>query len=79
MALEAAGRDDEALATYEAVGRSYPGAEPRVRRAELLARLGRRDEARSVAGEVARDLRRSPPHVRRAQGQWLSAAERLAR
>ena len=79
MALEAAGRDDEALATYEAVGRSYPGAEPRVRRAEMLARLGRRDEARSVAGEVARDLRRSPPHVRRAQSQWLSAAERLAR
>lgn len=79
MALEGAGRDDEALAAYETVGRSYPGAEPRVRRAELLARLGRRDEARSVAGEVARDLRRSPPHVRRAQSQWLSAAEKLAR
>ena len=35
-ALEGAGRDEEALATYEAVGAYYPGAEPRVRRAELL-------------------------------------------
>ena len=31
-ALEGAGRDEEALAAYEAVGAYYPGAEPRVRR-----------------------------------------------
>jgi len=78
-ALEGAGRDEEALAAYEAVAAYYPGAEPRVRRAELLARLGRSDEARALAGEVARDLRRAPAHVRRAQSQWLAAAEKLAR
>jgi len=78
-ALEGAGRDEEALATYEAAGAYYPGAEPRVRQAELLARLGRRDEARALADEVARGLRRAPAHVRRAQSQWLAAAEKLAR
>jgi len=78
-ALEGAGRDDEALAAYEAVSAYYPGAEPAVRRAELLARLGRRDEARALAEEVARGLRRAPAHVRRAQSQWLAAAEKLAR
>ena len=78
-ALEGAGRDEEALATYEAVGAYYPGAEPRVRRAELLARLGRGDEARALADEVARGLRRAPAHVRRAQSQWLAAADKLAR
>jgi hypothetical protein len=78
-ALEGAGRDQEALATYEAVGAYYPGVEPRVRQAELLARLGRGDEARALADEVARGLRRAPAHVRRAQSQWLAAAEKLAR
>jgi hypothetical protein len=78
-ALEGAGRDEEALAAYDAVGAYYPGAEPRIRRAELLARLGRRDEASALAEEVARDLRRAPAHVRRAQSQWLAAAEKLAR
>jgi hypothetical protein len=78
-ALEAAGRDAEALATYEAVSAYYPGVEPRVRQAELLARLDRADEARALADEVARGLRRAPAHVRRAQSQWLAAAEKLAR
>lgn len=78
-ALEGAGRDAEALAAYEAVSAYYPGAEPNVRRAELLARLGRADEARALADEVARGLRRAPVHVRRAQSQWLAAAEKLAR
>ncbi len=78
-ALEGVGRDEEALAAYEAVGAYYPGAEPRVRQAELLARLGRGDEARALADEVARGLRRAPAHVRRAQSQWLAAAEKLAR
>src|SRR5271156_4617270 len=41
MALEGVGRDAEALAQYEAASLHYPGPEPRVRRAELLRRLGR--------------------------------------
>ena len=78
-ALEAAGRVDEALAAYAAVAGAYPGQEPRLRRAELLIRLGRGEEGRALAAEIARDLRRSPPHVRRAQSRWLAAADKLAR
>ena len=78
IALEKAGRDDEALANYEDVGRHYPGSEPRVRQALLLQRLGRRDEARSIAGDVARSLGRAPEHVRRKQAQWLAAARQIA-
>ncbi len=49
MALEGAGRDAEALAQYEAASLHYPGPEPRVRRAELLRRLGRAAAARANA------------------------------
>lgn len=78
-ALEEAGRADEALDNYEGVGRYYPGAEPRVRQARLLLRLGRKDEARSLAREVERDLKRSPAHVRRNQREWLAQAQQIAK
>jgi len=78
-ALEMAGRNDEALANYLDVGRHYPGAEPRVRQAQLLQRLGREAEARAIAEEVVRTLDRAPAHVRRSQRQWLASAQKLAR
>jgi hypothetical protein len=79
MALESAGRNDEALENYEGVGRYFPGAEPKVRQAQLLKRLGRDAEARSLAEDVVRGLKRAPKHVRRNQKPWLAAAEQLAR
>ncbi|MGD0188731.1 MAG: tetratricopeptide repeat protein [Roseiarcus sp.] len=79
MALEKAGRDDEALAGYAAVGEYFPGAEPRVRQAQLLQRLGRDDEARALAEDVVRTLSRAPAHVRKTQQHWLASAQRLAR
>ncbi len=79
MALEGAGRNDEALANYVDVGRYYPGAEPRVRQAQLLQRLGRQAEARAIAEEVVRTLNRAPAHVRKNQRQWLASAQRIAR
>ena len=57
MALEKAGRNDEALANYAAVGQYFPGAEPRVRQAQLLQSLGRDGEARALAEEVVRTLK----------------------
>ena len=78
IALEKAEHIDDALANYEDVGRYYPGAEPRVRQAQLLQRLGRRDEARAIASDVARSLGRAPEHVRRNQAQWLAAARQIA-
>ncbi len=79
MALEKAGRNDEALANYAAVGQYFPGPEPRVRQAQLLQRLGRGDEARALAEDVVRTLGRAPAHVRQNQRQWLESAQKLAR
>ena len=79
MSLEAAGRNEEALAHYEAAGRHYPGPEPRVRRAQLLRRLGREADARELAAEVVADLNRAPPYVRKSQSEWLLRARKIVR
>ena len=79
MALEKAGRNDEALANYADVGQYFPGPEPRVRQAQLLQRLGRESDARALAEEVVRTLGRAPAHVRQNQRQWLESAQKLAR
>jgi hypothetical protein len=79
VALENAGRSDEALVSYEELGRTYPGPEPRVRQAQLLQRLGRGEDARALAEDVVRTLSRAPAHVRQNQREWLASAQRLAR
>jgi hypothetical protein len=79
VALEESGRHDEALANYANVGQYYPGAEPRVRQAQLLQRLGRQFEAKTIAQDVVRGLNRAPTHVRKAQRQWLAEAQKLLR
>jgi hypothetical protein len=79
IALEEAGRDDEALAQYANVSRYFPGVEPRVRQAQLLQKLGRATEAKTIAEDVVRGLTRAPAHVRRNQREWLASAQRLAR
>ena len=79
IALEASGRDDEALANFVNVGQYFPGVEPRVRQAQLLQKLGREAEAKAVAQDVVRGLGRAPAHVRKNQRQWLASAQRLAR
>ena len=78
-ALEGAGRNDEALASYENVGAYYPGVEPQVRQAQLLAKLGQAEEARAVATRVATGLARAPAHVQNAQREWANAAKALSR
>ena len=79
MSLEADGRNEEALANFEQAGRHYPGPEPRVRRAQLLRRLGREADARELAAEVVADLNRAPAYVRKTQSEWLLSARRIAR
>jgi hypothetical protein len=79
MSLEAVGRNEEALANYEQASRRYPGPEPRVRRAQLLRRLGREADARELAAEVVADLNRAPAYVRKTQSEWLLSARRIAR
>ncbi|MGA2041936.1 MAG: tetratricopeptide repeat protein [Roseiarcus sp.] len=79
IALEESGRADEALAHYAKVGQYYPGAEPRVRQAQLLRKLGRNADAKALAEDIVRGLSRAPSHVRRNQREWLANAQRLAR
>ena len=79
IALERAGRHDDALRQYDSVSRYYPGAEPRVRQAELLQRLERADEARALAEDVVRTLKHAPGYIRRGQREWLAMAQKIAR
>ena len=78
-ALEGAGRAEEALENYEGVGRYFPGSEPRVRQAQLLARLGRPEDAKALAEDVVRTLGRAPAHVRANQKSWLALARQIAK
>ncbi len=79
MALEGSGRERDALHAYADVSRHYPGAEPRVRHAELLMRLGRKQEANALATDVMTTLRRAPGHVQRNQREWYALAQKIAR
>ncbi len=78
-ALEAAGRGQEALETYAAVGQYFPGAEPRVRQAQLLQSFGRNAEAAALANEVVAGLKRAPKHVRKSQRDWMASAVKIAK
>jgi len=74
-ALEDAGRNDEALAEYQALSDYYPGAEPRARFGLLLGRLGRAAEAKHVFADIVTTMQRAPKHVRKVQSEWIAAAE----
>jgi len=75
-ALEAAGRQPEALAEYAALVRYFPGEEARYRQAEALAAAGDPGAARSVHEEICRTVERAPAYYRRAQRQWYDLAKR---
>ncbi|HEX3836814.1 MAG TPA: tetratricopeptide repeat protein [Steroidobacteraceae bacterium] len=77
-ALEAEGNTEKALAQYQVLSTSYPGAEAAVRYAQLLKTQGRIEEARTVAKELLEQARIAPAHYRRAQRDWLDSAQRLA-
>jgi hypothetical protein len=77
-ALEAEGNAEKALAEYQVLSTSYPGAEAAVRFAQLLKTQGRIEEARIVAKELLEQARIAPAHYRRAQRDWLDSAQRLA-
>ncbi len=77
-ALEAEGNAEKALAEYQALSTSYPGAEAAVRYAQLLKAQGRVEESRSVAKDLLEQARIAPAHYRKAQRDWLDSAQRLA-
>lgn len=75
-ALEAEGNLGKAESEYRAIAGYYPGAEARVRHAQLLKRVGRQDEARAALEDVLKTAELAPRHVRRAQAEWLAIARR---
>lgn len=77
-ALEAEGNAAKALAEYEVLAPSYPGAEASVRYAQLLKAQDRNADAARVVRELLEQARIAPAHYRRAQRTWLDSARRLA-
>lgn len=77
-ALEGEGNMDRALAEYEAVAGYYPGAEARVRLAQLHSRLGHAEIAATLFSDIVRDARLAPKHFQKAQREWIEIAKREA-
>jgi len=75
-ALEGDGQTDRALEEFESVSRYFPGAEARVRFAQLHQRLGHDTLARQMFTQIVEDARLAPRHFRKAQRQWLDIAKK---
>jgi len=78
-ALEALGRDEEALREYRAVGLYYPGAEALARHAMMLDRLERGDDAQPIWEQILAGARIAPKYARRAQQRWIDLARERSR
>lgn len=75
--LEGLDRPLDALAEYDVLDESYPGEEARVRKAELLIKLGRKDDARATLEKALARTRIAPAYYRRAQAGWIDRAKKL--
>ncbi len=74
--LEELGDLPAAEREYRAVAAYFPGAQAKVRHAQLLKQLGRLADANQIFDEVKRSAAIAPAHVRRSQGEWYRIAER---
>jgi hypothetical protein len=72
--LEALGENDRALEEYEALSRSYPGEEPRLRYGLLLKSLQRHADARRVFEDMLKRAKVAPKYYRRKEQAHLDAA-----
>ena len=75
-ALEADGATDRALKEYEALADYFPGAEARVRLAQLHNQLGHLEAAKSMFHEIVQDARLAPKHFQKTQKEWIDIAKR---
>jgi len=75
-ALEGEGNIDKSLSEYRALAEYYPGAEARVRYAQLLKRQGEAAKAKQVLEELLTQSQRAPRHYRKMQREWLDTARR---
>ena len=74
-ALEAEGKQDEAIAQYRKVAGYFPGAEARYRLAAALKKAGDDAAARSEFDNLLRDAKLAPAHFRRSQKAWIKASQ----
>jgi hypothetical protein len=75
-ALAGLGRDEEALAQYEAILEHFPGEEARCRYASLLARLGRLDQAGKVLAEAEKRASLNGRQYTSNNREWLAGARK---
>jgi hypothetical protein len=75
-ALEQEGQPERALDEYKVLAGYYPGAEARVRYAQLLRAQAQPDLAKQQLRDLLNQAAVSPPHYRRTQEDWLKQAER---
>jgi hypothetical protein len=75
-ALEGEGNLEKAAAEYRVLSDYYPGAEARVRYAQLLKRKGEHGGARQVLQELLDGAQLAPRHYQKAQREWLELARR---
>ena len=74
-ALEAGDELDSACEEYAALAGYYPGAEARVRYAQLLERMEKPELARQAYAEMLAAAELAPKHFRKAQKKWIAAAK----
>ena len=75
-ALEEDGRTAQAIEEYEALARYYPGAEARVRLAQLHEKSGDTETAQRLFRQIIEDARLAPKHFQRAQREWIDIAKK---
>ncbi len=75
-ALEADGATDRALKEYGALADYFPGAEARVRLAQLHNQLGNVDTAKTMFHDIVQDARLAPKHFQKTQKEWIDIAKR---
>jgi hypothetical protein len=75
-ALEEEGQPERALDEYKVLAGYYPGAEARVRYAQLLRAQAQPDLAKQQLRDLLNQAAVAPPHYRRTQENWLKQAER---
>lgn len=73
-ALEAQGRQEEAVAQYEKVAPRYSGEEARVRFALLLQKLGQDARAQALFREAIEAVQDAPGYYRSRQTEWIRIA-----
>jgi hypothetical protein len=75
-ALEQEGEPERALDEYKVLAGYYPGAEARVRYAQLLRAQSRPALAKQELQQLLDQAAIAPAHYRRTQEDWLKQAER---